>query len=100
MKPFKPKTVYICSMKTTNKTRNGIARGIKIVFLAILLQSFVLGISILLRANDLYPSNIENDASAAQTTPMNKVNHTAEATQTHFTAADLQDDSGMDETAE
>ncbi len=100
MKPIKPKPVYICSMKTTSRTRNGIARGIKIIFLAILLQSFVLGISILLRANDLYPSNIDNDASAAQTTPMNKVNHTAEATQSLYAPADSQDDSGMDETAE
>ncbi len=87
-------------MKTTNRTRNGIARGIKIIFLAILLQSFVLGISIFLRANDLYPSNIDNDASAAQTTPMNTVNHTDEATQIHYTPVDSQDDSGMDETAE
>lgn len=100
MKPFKTKTVYICSMKTTNKTRNGIARGIKIVFLAILLQSFVLGISILLRANDLYPSNIENDASAAQTTTLNKVNHPSNENQAHYVPADSQDDSGTDETAE
>ena len=54
-------------MKTKLRKRNGIVRGVKIILLAILLQSFVLGISIVLRANDLFPSNMVDDVNAAQT---------------------------------
>lgn len=53
-------------MKTTIRKRNGIARGIKLILLAVLLQCFVLGISIVLRANNMYPSNMVDEASAAQ----------------------------------
>jgi len=53
-------------MKATMKKRNGIVRGIKLILLAVLLQCFVLGIAIVLRANNLYPSNMVDEASAAQ----------------------------------
>jgi hypothetical protein len=47
-------------MKTRNKNTQSIVKGIKLTFLTIVLQSSLLGLALLMKANDMLPADFVN----------------------------------------
>jgi hypothetical protein len=60
VKHFPDSDVNLAMMKTRNNNKRNIVKGLKLTFLTIVLQSSLLGLALLMKANDMLPADFVN----------------------------------------